>query len=50
MNELRRKAIGLLARREHSRAELARVRGLPKTAETVSKIPNALKGNEEDNR
>lgn len=32
------------------RTELARVRGLPKTAETVSKIPNALKGNEEDNR
>lgn len=32
------------------RAELARVRGLPKTAETVSNIPNALKGNEEDNR
>jgi hypothetical protein len=32
------------------RAELARVRGLPTTAETVSKIPNALKGNEEENR
>lgn len=32
------------------RAELNRVKGLPKTAETVSKIPNALKGNEEDNR
>ncbi len=32
------------------RNEMARVRGLPKTAETVSKIPNALKGNEEDNR
>ena len=32
------------------RKELARVKGLPKTAETVSKIPNALKGNEEDNR
>lgn len=32
------------------RAEFARVRGLPKTAETVSKIPNALKGNEEENR
>ncbi len=32
------------------RRELARVRGLPKTAETVSKIPNALKGNEEENR
>ncbi len=32
------------------RSELGRVRGLPKTAETVSKIPNALKGNEEENR
>ena len=32
------------------RRELARVRGLPATAETVSKIPNALKGNEEENR
>jgi len=32
------------------RKELARVRGLPTTAETVSKIPNALKGNEEENR
>ncbi len=32
------------------RGELARVRGLPTTAETVSKIPKALKGNEEDNR
>ncbi len=32
------------------RTEMSRVRGLPKTAETVSKIPNALKGNEEENR
>ena len=32
------------------RSELNRVRGLPTTAETVSKIPNALKGNEEENR
>lgn len=32
------------------RTELARMRGLPKTVETVSKIPNALKGNEEENR
>ena len=32
------------------RSELARIRGLPVTAETVSKIPNALKGNEEKNR
>jgi Putative Actinobacterial Holin-X, holin superfamily III len=31
-------------------AELKRMRGLPKTAETVSKIPNALKGHEEENR
>jgi hypothetical protein len=32
------------------RGELKRVRGLPTTAETVSKIPNALKGDEEKNR
>jgi hypothetical protein len=32
------------------RNELARVRGLPKTVETVSKIPNAVKGKEEENR
>ena len=32
------------------RKEMARVKGLPMTAETVSKIPNAVKGNEEDNR
>ena len=32
------------------RKELARIKGLPRTADTVSKIPNALKGNEEDNR
>ncbi len=32
------------------RTEMTRVRGLPTTADTVSKIPNALKGNEEDNR
>ncbi|HEY3410922.1 MAG TPA: phage holin family protein [Propionicimonas sp.] len=32
------------------RGELDRVRGLTVTAETVSKIPNALKGNEEENR
>ncbi len=31
------------------RNEVARVRGLPKTVETVSKIPNALKGDEEEN-
>lgn len=32
------------------RGELKRVKGLPKTAETVSKIPNAATGNEEKNR
>ncbi|MBD3778092.1 MAG: phage holin family protein [Micrococcales bacterium] len=31
------------------RAELRRVRGAPRTAETVKKIPNALKGDEEAN-
>ena len=30
--------------------ELSRVKGLPQTAETVGKIPNALKGQEERNR
>lgn len=32
------------------RAELRRMRGMPQTVETVSKIPNALKGHEEENR
>ncbi|WP_300083724.1 phage holin family protein [Propioniciclava sp.] len=32
------------------RAELTKVKGLPKTAETLSKIPNAATGNEEENR
>lgn len=32
------------------RRELDRVRGLPQTADTVNKIPNALKGKEEENR
>ena len=32
------------------RAEMKRVRGLPDTADTISKIPNALKGHEEENR
>jgi Putative Actinobacterial Holin-X, holin superfamily III len=32
------------------RKEFAAIRGLDRTAETVSKIPNAMKGNEEDNR
>ncbi|MDQ2739323.1 MAG: phage holin family protein [Actinomycetota bacterium] len=30
--------------------EMAAVRGMPRTAETVKKIPNAVKGNEEENR
>jgi tetrahydromethanopterin S-methyltransferase subunit G len=32
------------------RKELKRVRGLPTTADTLGKIPNAVKGKEEDNR
>lgn len=32
------------------RKELQKVRGLPDTADTVGKIPNALKGQEEKNR
>jgi hypothetical protein len=32
------------------RKELKRVRGLPTTADTLGKIPNAVKGREEDNR
>lgn len=31
------------------RAELRRIKGAPRTAETVKKIPNALKGDEEAN-
>ncbi|WP_454050376.1 phage holin family protein [Cellulomonas sp. Marseille-Q8402] len=31
------------------RAELRRVKGAPRTAQTVKKIPNALKGDEEAN-
>jgi hypothetical protein len=30
--------------------EMERIRGLPTTAETLSKVPNALKGQEEENR
>lgn len=30
--------------------ELARIRGLQRTSETLSKIPNAVKGHEEENR
>jgi Putative Actinobacterial Holin-X, holin superfamily III len=32
------------------RAEMKRIRGLPQTAETMGKVPNALKGQEEENR
>lgn len=32
------------------KAEVKRVQGLPQTASTVKKIPNALKGHEEENR
>lgn len=32
------------------RSQLQQAEGLPQTAETVSKIPNALKGDEEKNR
>ena len=32
------------------KAEVKRVRGLPKTTDTLSKVPNALKGHEEENR
>lgn len=38
---------GILALR--GRGELRRVKGAPRTAETVKKIPNALKGDEEAN-
>ena len=30
--------------------EMERIRGLPTTAETLGKVPNALKGHEEENR
>jgi tetrahydromethanopterin S-methyltransferase subunit G len=30
--------------------EFERIRGLPQTTETLGKVPNALKGHEEDNR
>jgi len=32
------------------RKEVSSIRGLPRTTETVQKIPNAVKGNEEQNR
>ena len=30
--------------------EFDRIRGIPQTTETLSKVPNALKGHEEENR
>ena len=32
------------------RTELRRIQGLPNTTETLSKVPNALKGHDEENR
>jgi len=32
------------------KSELSRIKGMPQTTDTVGKIPNALKGNEENNR
>ena len=32
------------------RTELRRIQGLPNTTATLSKVPNALKGHEEENR
>lgn len=32
------------------KSRLAHVSGMPRTAETIKQIPNALKGNEEENR
>ncbi|MBF0686190.1 MAG: phage holin family protein [Cellulomonas sp.] len=34
---------------QRGRGEMKRVKGMPRTAETVKKIPNALKGDEEAN-
>jgi hypothetical protein len=33
-----------------ARAEMKRISGLPQTTETLGKVPNALKGQEEENR
>jgi ABC-type Fe3+-siderophore transport system permease subunit len=33
-----------------AKKEMERIRGLPQTAETLGKVPNALKGHEEENR
>lgn len=43
-------AIAAIVLMSSGRGELKRVRGLPRTADTISKIPNAVKGNEEMNR
>ncbi len=43
-------AIVALVLLSSGKGELKRVKGLPRTAETVSKIPNAATGNEEKNR
>ena len=32
------------------RAEMKRIRGIPQTTDTLGKVPNALKGQEERNR
>jgi hypothetical protein len=32
------------------RSELKKIRGIPTTTDTLGKIPNAVKGHEEDNR
>ena len=32
------------------RSEMKRIRGMPTTTDTLGKVPNALKGQEEENR
>ena len=43
-------AIAALVLYVRGRKEFAQIRGLDRTTETLGKIPNAVKGNEEDNR
>lgn len=43
-------AIAALVLYLRGRQEFAQIRGLDRTTETLGKIPNAVKGNEEDNR
>lgn len=43
-------AIAAISVAASGRGELKKVRGIPQTTETVSKIPNAVTGNEEMNR